>query len=457
MAAVRANLTLQPKDAIAFFAAKGDQPSFDYTEVWREANVHAFTVAKATTAEVLRTIRAEVEKAVGPGQTFEEFKRTLRPRLQEMGWWGQAEVLEGDTGEIRKVQLGSERRLRTIYQTNVQTAYMAGRYKRLVANAAARPYWRYVAIMDGRTRPEHAALNGRVWRWDDPIWSVIFPPNGWGCRCRVTALTEAEFRALKIPLESGAGAIVTSQVAIGREGRTVDVKGVRYKDALGRERVFRPDPGWDYNPGEAWSRFDPAGFAGEGIAAPPPVIEAAALPTPGASSTPAVPVVDNRMTAVGATKTWADFGRPQLLDAAVERLPQPVVLPAAGSPEEAATQLSRAILGFRQQERLVQTPVGEIPLRTELLPASVAAATGRERFANFVIPALENPFEVWLVPYADGVYRRRFLAVFDGQVPSMMVVRENRDGSLAWSVYELSERTVDDLNEARKGSLLFGR
>lgn len=454
---LRANLNLEPKDAIAFFAGKSDQPSFDYTEVWREANVHAFTVAKATTADVLRTIRAEVEKAIGPGQTFEEFKRTLRPRLQDLGWWGKAEVLESDTGEIRQAQLGSVRRLRTIYQTNVQTAYMAGRYKRLLANAAERPYWRYVAIMDGRTRPAHAALNGRVWRYDDPIWQVIFPPNGWGCRCRVTALTEAEFQALKIPLESGADAITTTQVPIGRDGQLVDVKGVRYKDPLGREKVFRPDPGWDYNPGEEWSRFDPAGFAGEGIAAPPPMVEAPALPTPRALPTPIAPVVDNRMTAVPAAKTWAEFDRPQLLDAAVERLPQPLVLPAASSPEEAATQLSRAILGFRQQERVVQTPVGDLPLRTELLPASVAVATGRERFANFVVPALEDPFEVWLTPYADGVYRRRFLAIFDGQVPVMMVLRENRDGSLAWSVYELSERTVDALNEARKGTLLYGQ
>jgi SPP1 gp7 family putative phage head morphogenesis protein len=454
---IRANLSLEPKDAVSFFAGKGDQPSFDYTEVWREANVHAFTVAKATTSDVLRTIRAEVEKAIGPGQTFEEFKRTLRPRLQDLGWWGQAEVLEGETGEIRKVQLGSVRRLRTIYQTNVQTAYMAGRYKRLLANAAERPYWRYVAVMDGRTRPAHAALNGRVWRFDDPIWEVIFPPNGWGCRCRVVALTEAEFQALGVPLESGADAIVTTQVPIGRDGQMVDVKGVRYKDALGREKVFRPDPGWDYNPGAAWSRFDPAGFAGENVPAPPAAVPGPALPAPAAAPAATAPVVSTRMTAAEGVKSWQEYGRPGLLDAAVERLPQQMVLAAASSPEEAGTQLSRAILGFRQQLRVVDTPVGEVPLKAELLPASVAAATGRERFANFVVPTLEKPFEVWLTPYADGVYRRRFLAIFDGRTPVVMVLRESRDGSLAWSMYELSERTEEALNEARKGVLLYGQ
>jgi SPP1 gp7 family putative phage head morphogenesis protein len=151
-----------------------------------------FTVAKATSLDVLRAIRDQVSKAVGDGQTFESFKRNLKPQLQALGWWGKQEVLDADTGELTAVQLGSDRRLRTIFQTNVQTAYMAGRFQRLVGNAGDRPFWMYVAVMDGRTRPAHAALNGKVFRWDDPIWKVIFPPNGWGCRCRVRALTAAE-------------------------------------------------------------------------------------------------------------------------------------------------------------------------------------------------------------------------------------------------------------------------
>lgn len=59
---------------------------------------------------------------------------------------------------------------------------------------SAFPYLMYVAVMDGRTRPSHAALNGKIWRKDDPVWSVIFPPNGFNSRCRTRALTAGQIQ-----------------------------------------------------------------------------------------------------------------------------------------------------------------------------------------------------------------------------------------------------------------------
>jgi len=255
MATIQARLDLEPADAVAYFAAKQLTPSWSYLDTWGSANVRQFVVAKATTLDVLAAINEETAKAINGQITFQDFVKTLRPRLMDLGWWGRQEVLDGETGEITSVQLGSLRRLRTIFQTNVQTAYMAGRYKRYLEGAASHPYWRYTAIMDGRTRPEHAALHGRVWRYDDPVWQVIWPPNGWGCRCRVQALTEAQFKALGVPLENGSGAIVPTEVVINKAGDTVTVQGVRYKDAFGREQVFLTDPGWDYNPGAEFVRI----------------------------------------------------------------------------------------------------------------------------------------------------------------------------------------------------------
>ena len=103
---IRARLDLEPADAVRYFAGKGEQLAWDYTELWREANAHAFTVAKVTSTDLLRAIRAEVAKAIGKGQTFEDFKRTLRPRLQDLGWWGTQEVLDADNGELTRVHLG---------------------------------------------------------------------------------------------------------------------------------------------------------------------------------------------------------------------------------------------------------------------------------------------------------------------------------------------------------------
>ncbi|MDR1063061.1 MAG: minor capsid protein [Azoarcus sp.] len=245
---IRAHLNLPPKDAIDYFRRKGTHLSWDWQDTERETYARSFTVAKVTTLDVLEAIHRETDRATAEGITFDEFRKTLRPRLETAGWWGRKEVLDADTGELTQVQLGSYRRLRTIFQTNVQTAYMAGRYKRLLGNADAAPWWQYVAIMDGRTRHAHAELNGKVWRFDDPIWKVIWPPNGFNCRCRVTAISEDQLKNRGIaPQTIGVEDFVEDEVTINRAGDTMAVRGVKLR-LDGKDIVFHPDPGWDGNP-----------------------------------------------------------------------------------------------------------------------------------------------------------------------------------------------------------------
>lgn len=440
MSTLRARLDLEPAEAIAYFGTKGDALAWDYTDVWREANAHAFTVAKATSLELLRMIRAEVARAIGPGRTFEDFKRALRPRLQDLGWWGTQEVLDADTGELSRVQLGSNRRLRTIFQTNVQTAYMAGRFKRYTDNAGDRPYWRYVAIMDGRTRPAHAALHGKVWRHDDPIWKVIWPPNGWGCRCRVTALTKPEFDELGVPLEDGGDAIVETQVVLNKAGDTATVQGVRYRDAGGKEMVFRPDPGWDYNPGEAWARFDQKGDI------------------PDCDWGGAVSFADGGkvcLAAMPGQKTWKDYGRPAFREVPLEqRSPTPQLLPGALTRHEATRVLADAVgLSADHPMRAVATPVGDVVLRYEWLAHIVEKDRDRrERYSNFILPTLEAPFEVWLSEYPDG-FRHRYIGLFE-DLGMLVIVRINKDGSLLWNMMKARDAYM---NQQRAGVLLFGK
>lgn len=440
MANLSARLDLPPADALRYFQQKGNALSWSYTDVWREVNAHAFTVTKATTDDVLGAIRAEVERSIGVGQTFEEFKRRLRPRLQELGWWGTQEVLDADTGELSDVQLGSNRRLRTIYQTNVQTAYMAGRYKRYLDNVADRPYWMYVAIMDDRTRPAHAALNGKVFRWDDPIWKIIWPPNGWGCRCRVRALTEAEFRALGVKLESSEGMLTSRTVKLNKAGDEAEVQGVRYKDAKGHERTFWPDPGWDYNPGAEWATFDRARDKAEAVDARP------------LTSRP-----QGVIKAVEGQQTWQDIGRPDLRTPGVPRQPDPGVLPTAQGQDAALAQMARVLVPDGTLN-IVQTPIEEVAIRPGLLPHMVEKrADARERYANYVLETLRNPFEVWLTAYDDGSYRKRYIGLFAAVKDLLVVVRENRDGSLYWELYNLMQRDTKGLNKLREGVLLYGQ
>lgn len=241
---------LEPKLAVDYFRAKGYAVTWNWQEALHAAHARAFTVAKAVRMDVLETIRDEVDKALSQGLTGRAFEKALMPRLKALGWWGR-QVVVGTDGQAEVVQLGSPHRLRTIYQTNLQTAYQSGRYAQQLANADSQPYWQYIAVMDSRTRPAHAALNGRVFRYDDPIWESHYPPNGWGCRCRVRAMGQRRLDSLGLSVSDSQGHLSTRQVDAGldkRSGEVTQVDVTTWKDG---KLNFTPDPGWSYNPGVA--------------------------------------------------------------------------------------------------------------------------------------------------------------------------------------------------------------
>lgn len=251
---LQAILGLEPAAAIEYLKGKGYQITWDWQEMLDEAHEKAFTVAKAMRLDLLSDIRAALETSLEKGQTLKQFVTELQPVLEAQGWWGK-QVIVDSQGNGELVQLGSPRRLKTIYQANLQSAYMAGRRAEQEATVDTHPYWQYVAILDGKTRPSHRALAGKVYRADDPIWKAIYPPNGFNCRCRVVALSEAAMKRRKLTLVYSAGTVRTETVEVGvnkRTGeiRTAEVTVVRTTDAAGKPVLFRTDPGFNHGPGE---------------------------------------------------------------------------------------------------------------------------------------------------------------------------------------------------------------
>lgn len=179
---------LPPAEAIAYFRNRGLATGFAWEDVWQEEHARAFTVAKAMQREVLEDIRAALDDALANGTTLAQFREELTPVLQARGWWGRQETEDPLTGVTQEVQLGSPRRLRTIFETNMRSAYQAGRWERIERVKAAMPFLRYVATMDSRTRPEHRAWHGVVLPVDDPWWDTHYPPCGFRCRCTVTQM-----------------------------------------------------------------------------------------------------------------------------------------------------------------------------------------------------------------------------------------------------------------------------
>lgn len=239
---------LPPEDAIAYLESKGYALGFSWTDVWQEANAKAFTAAGVMKTEILGDLKAGLVDALKTGTTQDDYIRGLTPLLQRKGWWGFAAQIDKTTGEMTGKGL-TPRRLATIFDTNLQSAYMAGRYRAFLANVADRPYWQYVAVMDSRTRPAHAALNGRTFRYDDPIWKSSFPPNGFRCRCGVRALDREDLQTRGIDLSSSEGRLSEIEVPTSRQPDGPTALVTRFEYAPGK--YFAPDAGWSYHPGEA--------------------------------------------------------------------------------------------------------------------------------------------------------------------------------------------------------------
>ena len=65
-----------------------------------------------------------------------------------------------------------------------------------------RPYWQYLAVMDKRTRPSHAILNGLVYPADHEFWQSNYPPNGFRCRCGVITLSQRQVQEQKLEVQT---------------------------------------------------------------------------------------------------------------------------------------------------------------------------------------------------------------------------------------------------------------
>lgn len=244
---------LEPANAIAYLHAKGYAITWHWQDLLDQAHHQAFTVAKAMRLDLLSDIRAALETALQQGQTVKQFTANLTPTLQAQGWWGKQIIVAAD-GTAQPVQLGSPRRLNTIYQTNLQSAYMAGRKTSMQAATATHPYWMLISILDSKTRPSHRAMHGQVFRHDDPIWQTIYPPNGFNCRCRVIALTAAGVQRRGLTIQTSHGKTFTQTLETGvdkqtGETRTATVTGIRLTNAQGHEFAFHPDPSFNHAPG----------------------------------------------------------------------------------------------------------------------------------------------------------------------------------------------------------------
>lgn len=401
---------LPPEEALKWFREKGYALTFDWRDLWASQHARAFTVAKATQLDVLADIREALDKALAGGGTLAEFKKGLRPTLQRKGWWGEKEEVDPLTGESRLVQLGSANRLRTIYETNLRSAQSAGRWERMQRTKAARPYARYVCLLDGNERAQHRAWHGTILPIDDPWWKTHAPPNGWGCRCKMQQLSQRDLERFGFEVSAKAPPSPMRTWVNERTGKTLRIPaGI--------------DPGFEFNPGDVPRGFTPPDNAPE--LEPRIPFRAAGRPT--------------------AKELLAKGGLPE----AVERWHD------IKNVNDAAARW-HALFGKDSAD--VADPTGDqVTFSTKMLLHVMSKEPTRADFVPRAKQAVEQPTEIWLVPHrlADGrvVMRKRYIGIFEGRDQSVVVVVQRTDsGHAAWTSYPTGR-----VDSKREGYLLWPR
>lgn len=235
---------IAPQDAFEAFAARGLlRPAFRWQDVWQAEHARAFTVAGVMRLDVLALIRDELDTALARGTDLADFQASLKRQLVAKGFWGNVEVTDPTTGEIRRTRFNTQR-LRLIFDANMRQSHAAGRWGRGMRGRRL-THIVYRTMGDEQVRASH-----RPWDWlclprEHPFWDTHVPPNGWGCRCYFYFIAESDIPKLQ-------AAAKAAKKVLRLEPPPIQYVPFTNRSTGQVEQVPRGiDPGWAYNPGKA--------------------------------------------------------------------------------------------------------------------------------------------------------------------------------------------------------------
>lgn len=180
-----------------------------------------FDEADRAVAEVIR------KRALARSETVKAMAPRLRARAVAAAGVEDAKVLgavreacakvpEGkDWREARKEvaeaigdKSAARRRAELVLRTQCETARAQARWAEMRRQADTMPYLMYDTMRDENVRPSHKALDGKIFRIDDPFWKTHYPPWDWGCRCTVIQMDAEQAREM---CEDGVGQMASDE------------------------------------------------------------------------------------------------------------------------------------------------------------------------------------------------------------------------------------------------------
>ena len=163
----------------------------------QEAYLRGWGLAGIWEQRFLEQIQDSLGRAMSKGTTYAEWTQNEGQRILD-GFGAGVSTYRGGT---RWDPWYSE----LVMRNATQASFAGGRYSAEWAPEWQQitPYWRYYATLDDRTRPEHAAMHGRVFRKDDAAARHYLPPTSHNCRCMAIFLTLAEVEEAGYPISRG--------------------------------------------------------------------------------------------------------------------------------------------------------------------------------------------------------------------------------------------------------------
>ncbi len=213
-------------EAIDYLKGKLPEATLKWNDLAGPVHSTVFAVAGATKADLLTDIHSALVRALENGTTITQFRKDFDAAVQQHGW-----TYKGKRGWRTSV----------IFNTNMRTAHMAGRWKQIQANKDRYPYLQYRTAGDARVRPQHRLWNGLVYPVDSVFWDTHYPPCGWGCRCTVRAYAARDIEDKNLVVQPTFDpATQKTRAVVTRDGEITDHVPVGI------------DPGWDHNVGKSW-------------------------------------------------------------------------------------------------------------------------------------------------------------------------------------------------------------
>lgn len=170
------------EEAIELFTGRIPVSDEVLDELEERHRQQAFFITGVSKAELLDDVKAELEKALGDGQSLDEFRDRLNDIAEKHGW------APGKNAW----------RQRLIYRQNLTNAYHAGRREqvRQIQQGVAEgegPDEVFIRYRHGRPiepRPHHVQWDDTVLPASSDLWDTYWPPNGFNCTCKAYAIDQ---------------------------------------------------------------------------------------------------------------------------------------------------------------------------------------------------------------------------------------------------------------------------